>query len=113
VTITAAGPGIFVLQPADPQQPGAVENQDYVVNDVSHPAAVGSVIQIFATGYGGNALPVQVFFGDIPGDVLFSGPVGPGLWQINVQVPGGLMGLTPVFLIAGGLASNAVTISVQ
>jgi uncharacterized protein (TIGR03437 family) len=113
LTISAAGPGIFVLQPADPQQPGAIENQDSSVNDASHPAAPGTAMQVFATGFGGNALPVQVFFGEIPAQVLFSGSAGPGLWQINAVVPGGLSGRTPVFLISGGLASNAVTISVQ
>ena len=112
-TISAAGPGIFVLQSANPQQPGAIENQDYSVNTTSNPANAGSIAQIYATGYGGDALPVQVFFGDVPADVLFSGMVGPGLWQINARVPDGLSGLAPVFVIAGGLASNAVTISIQ
>ena len=112
-TISAASPGIFVLQPVDPQQPGAIENQDSSVNDASHPAAVGTVTQIYATGYGGDALPVQVFFGDIPSQVLYSGSAGFGLWQINALVPSGLSGRTPVFLVTGGLASNAVTITVQ
>ena len=58
-TISAAGPGIFVLQSANPQQPGAIENQDYSVNTTSNPAAAGTVAQIYATGYGGDALPVQ------------------------------------------------------
>ena len=111
LTISAAGPGIFVLQPSDAQQPGAIENQDYSVNDVSHPAAPGSVVQIYATGFGGDSLPVQVFFADIPAQVLYSGLAAPGLWQINAMVPNGLSGRIPVFLIAGGLASNAVTIT--
>jgi uncharacterized protein (TIGR03437 family) len=112
-TISAASPGIFVLQSADPQQPGAIENQDSSVNDASHPAAVGTVTQIYATGYGGDALPVQVFFGDIPSQVLYSGSAGPGLWQINAMIPSGRSGRTPVFLITAGLASNAVTIIVE
>jgi uncharacterized protein (TIGR03437 family) len=112
-TILAASPGIFVLQPGDPQQPGAIENEDSSVSDASHPAAAGTVIQIYATGYGGDALPVQVFFGDIPSQVLYSGSAGPGLWQINAMVPNGLSGRTPVFLVTGGLASNAVTITVE
>jgi uncharacterized protein (TIGR03437 family) len=112
-TITATGPGIFVLQPADPAQPGAVENQDYKVNDASQPAAPNTVVQIFATGYGGDAVPVQVFFADTPAEVLYSGLVGPGLWQIDARVPSGMSGRTPVFLIAGGQASNGVTIAIQ
>ena len=50
--ISAVGPGIFVLNGADPSQPGAVENQDNSVNSSSNPAARASVVQIFATGYG-------------------------------------------------------------
>jgi uncharacterized protein (TIGR03437 family) len=108
----AAEPGIFILQPADPQQPGAIEDEDSSVNDASHPAPPGSVIQIYATGYGGP-LPVHCFFGDIPAEVLYSGLAGPGLWQINARVPAGLSGRTTVFLVAAGLASNAVTVVVS
>ena len=50
LTITSSSPGLFILQPADPGQPGAVENQDFSVNNQANPAAAGSVIQIFATG---------------------------------------------------------------
>lgn len=112
-TITPAGPGIFVLQATDPQQPGAVENQDSSINNASNPTAPGAVIQIFATGYGGDGLPAQVYFGDIPAEVLFSGPIGLGLWQINTRVPTGFSGKTPIFLATGGLASNAVTVQVR
>jgi uncharacterized protein (TIGR03437 family) len=116
VTIAASGPGVFILNPADPSQPGAVENQDYSVNAAGNAASAASVVQLFATGYGpidsqGHA-PVQVFFGDSPATVLFSGPIAqyPGLWQVNVQVPAGLTGQVPVFLIAAGMPSNGSTI---
>ena len=113
VTISAAGPGVFVLQPANPQQPGAVLNQDNSVNSPLNSAAAGSVVQIFATGYGGAALPAQVFFGDLPGQILFSGTVAPGLWQINAEVPAGPAGIYPIFIVAGGSTSNAVTMAIQ
>jgi uncharacterized protein (TIGR03437 family) len=115
VAITAVGPGIFVLQALDPSQPGAVENQDYSVNSRSNPAAPGSVVQIFATGYGQLSGPPQVFFGDTPAQVLFSGELAqyPGLWQIDAVAPLSLSGQIPVFIIAGNLSSNAVTISVR
>lgn len=117
--ITSAGPGLFVLT-ADPWQPGAVENQDFSVNSASNPAAVGSIVSIYATGAGpvdgsGNA-PVSVFFGDYPAEVVASVPLAayPGLWQINARVPAlPMMGQIPVFAIAGGLASNAATVAVQ
>ncbi|HLK65781.1 MAG TPA: hypothetical protein VKU19_20220 [Bryobacteraceae bacterium] len=117
--ITDAGPGLFVLT-ADPWQPGAVENQDSSINSASNPAAVGSIVSIYATGAGpldgsGNA-PVSVFFGDEPAEVVASVPLSayPGLWQINARVPAlPLMGQIPVFAIAGGLASNAATVAVR
>jgi uncharacterized protein (TIGR03437 family) len=113
--ITAVSPGIFVGQAVEPSQPGAVENQDYSLNSGSNPAAPGSVVQIFATGYGQLSGPPQVFLGDTPAQVLFSGelPQYPGLWQINAVVPPSLSGQIPVFIIAGNLSSNGVTISVR
>ena len=118
-TITLAGPGIFVLQSTDPAQPGNVLNQDGSVNSPSNRAASGSVVQIFATGYGpldsSRQAPVRVLFGGTPANVLFSGPVEqtPGLWQINAGLPDGVSGQVPLFLIAGSTASNGVTLWVQ
>ena len=38
----------------------------------------------------------------------------PGLWQINAQVPqSSSTGQVPVFLIAGNLASNGVTLWIK
>ena len=112
-TITAAGPGIFVLRPADPSQPGAVENQDYSVNGNSNPAEKGSVVQIFATGSGSALASVQVFFDYTPAQVIYSGTLLPGLWQINARVPDGVSGEAPVFLTAGNIASNGITVWVR
>ena len=113
--ISAVGPGIFVLNGSDPSQPGAVENQDYSVNSRSNPAAQGSVVQIFATGYGQLSGSPQVFFADTPAQILFSGETAqyPGLWQINAVAPATLSGQVPVFIIGGNLTSNAVTIWIQ
>lgn len=113
--ISTVGPGIFVLNGSDPSQPGAVENQDYSVNSSSNPATRGSVVQIFATGYGLLSGSPQVFFGDTSAQILFSGQSTqyPGLWQINAVAPSSLSGQVPVFIIAGNLTSNAVTISIQ
>lgn len=119
VEVTAAGPGIFVVNAADPAQPGAIEDQDYSVNSAANPAAAGSILQIFGTGYGpldstGQA-SVQAYVGDLPAQVHYSGPVAgyPGLWQINAQLPAGVHGQTPVYLGAGGLTSNAATVFVK
>ena len=118
-TITPTGPGIFVLQPSDPSQSGAVLNQDSSVNASSNPAAAGSILQIFATGYGplddSQQAPVQVFLGEQPANVLYSAPSAeyPGLWQINAQVPSGLTGQVSLYLNAGNIASNGVTVWVR
>jgi uncharacterized protein (TIGR03437 family) len=119
VTVTATGPGLFVLQSTDPSQPGAIENQDSTVNSQSNPAAAGSVLQIFATGYGPldstGAAPVTVLLGGTSAEVLYSGPVGqyPGLWQINARVPNTFTGQLSIQVIAGNAASNAVTLWVH
>jgi uncharacterized protein (TIGR03437 family) len=117
-TITAAGPGIFVIG-ADPSQPGAIENQDGSVNGSSNPAKAGSVVQIFATGAGqldssGNA-PVSVYLGDIPAQVQASVMLTqyPGLWQINAVVPAGIIGQVPLHIGAQNVASNGVTLYIQ
>lgn len=119
-TVSATGPGIFVLDSTDPSQPGAVENQDFSINGAGNAASAGSVVQIFATGYGAldasGAAPVQVFFGDLPGEVLYSGPAPklPGLWQINARIPQGTpSGQNSLFLAAGNVASNGVTLWVR
>lgn len=114
-SISAVGPGIFVLAGDNPSQPGAVENQDYSVNSNSNPAAQGSVVQIFATGDGQLSGSPQVFFADTPAQILYSGETAqyPGLWQINAVAPATLSGQVPVFIIGGNLTSNAVTISIQ
>lgn len=118
-TITPAGPGIFVTAGGDPSQPGAVLNQDSATNDKAQPAPRGSIVQIFATGFGpldsSNRAPVEVYFGDTAAEVLFSGPIPqyPGLWQINARVPDAASGQVPVYLIAESLVSNAVTVWVQ
>jgi uncharacterized protein (TIGR03437 family) len=120
-TITAAGPGLFVLQlqPADPSQPGAVLNQDSSVNGPSATAGAGSIIQIFATGYGpldtSGAAPVQVMIAGEPAEVLYSAPTPqlPALWQINARVPATARGQVSLYLVAGSTASNAVTVLVR
>jgi len=115
-TITAVGPGLFVLQPADPSQPGAVENQDFSVNSQANPAPAGSILQIFATGYGpldaSGSAPVQVILAGTLADVLYSGPVTqfPGLWQVNARITTTLTGQLALYLTAGNEASNAVTV---
>jgi uncharacterized protein (TIGR03437 family) len=119
VTISAAGPGLFVAQNSDPTQPGAILNQDSTVNSSTNRAAPGTVMQIFATGYGplnaNNQAAVQVYIAETPAIVQYSGPAPgyPGLWQINAVLPAGVAGQVPVYVAAQNIASNAVTIWAQ
>ncbi len=52
VNVTATGPAIFTFQPTNPSQPAVLQNQDYSVNSQANPAEMGSVLQVYATGYG-------------------------------------------------------------
>jgi uncharacterized protein (TIGR03437 family) len=118
-SITAAGPGIFVTQGTDASQPGAILNQDSTLNTLTNRAAKNSVLQIFATGYGpldsSSRAAVQVFAGSVPAEIQFSGPIPQfvGLWQINARLPDGVSGQVPLFVVAGNIASNGVTVWVQ
>lgn len=117
--ITAAGPGLFVAQGADPSRPGAILNQDSSLNTATNRAAKNSVLQIFATGYGpldsSGWAAVQVFVGGVPAEIQFSGPIPrfAGLWQINARLPIGVSGQVLLFVAAGNIASNGVTVWVQ
>ena len=118
--VTAAGPGLFVTAPVS-AQPGAVLNQDGGLNTSAAPAARGSVLQIFGTGYGpldaSGQAAASVWIANLPAWVLYSGraPGIPGLWQINAQIPNDLAvaGQVPVFVGALRMVSNGVTAWVQ
>jgi len=56
VPVAASAPGIFTIA-GDGVGAGAVLNQDNSVNSASNPAAIGSVIQIYATGEGQTSRP--------------------------------------------------------
>ncbi len=101
------------------RNPARCSTQDSKLNTAANPAKSGSALQIFATGYGpldgSQQAQVEAVIGNLPAQVLYSGPAPglPGIWQINAQVPAGLTGQVPLFLIAGNIASNAVTVVLQ
>ena len=135
VPVAAATPGIFTLASSG-IGPAAVLNQDNSVNDPAHPAARGSIIQIYATGEGQTAppgvtgavtgsdlktplLPVKVAIGGQDALVQFAGSAGnavAGLFQVNAVVPQAVTPGTavPITISVGGVASQSgVTIAVQ
>jgi uncharacterized protein (TIGR03437 family) len=76
----------------------------------SRPAAAGDIIELYATGCGptaptapdgvllttfypaANLLGFRVTIAGNVAPVLFAGLVSPGLWQLNIQIPSGLIG---------------------
>jgi uncharacterized protein (TIGR03437 family) len=94
VSLAPVAPGVF-----------GVLNQDNSLNGAGHPAAVNSVLQVFATGLisavsgqvtariGGREIVNLYYYGPAPGI--------PGMQQVNVTVPGDLVsGTTNVQLCA-------------
>jgi uncharacterized protein (TIGR03437 family) len=72
-------------------------------------------LRLYGTGQGDGGLPVRVYLGAELAAVSYSGsqPSVPGLWQIDVSIPGAVAdGQTPVFVAIGGRASNGVTVQV-
>jgi uncharacterized protein (TIGR03437 family) len=123
---TGTGAGIVVAVHGD---------GSYNLVNAMAPASVGDVLVIYATGLGDVsprviagaippssppaqvADPVTATIGGVPAVPDFAGltPGFPGLYQINVTVPGGVTpgDSVPLVLIQGGLSSQAVTIAVR
>jgi uncharacterized protein (TIGR03437 family) len=92
----------------------------------SQPAHAGETIQIYATGLGpvyqdeSGGQPTfvtpQVTLGGIPASVLSSTlTASPGLYQVVTTVPAGTPPgrAVPLFVTAGGVVSNTVTIAIE
>jgi hypothetical protein len=124
---TSAGP--LAMQVA-PQFPGlfvhggsqvAGYNEGFVLNSADAPAARGSVLMLFGTGFGSLAgmdesglqwlatIPT-VTIGGVPAEVLFAGaaPGLPGVTQINVRIPAGApTGAAGIVITQGGVQAQA------
>jgi uncharacterized protein (TIGR03437 family) len=81
VPLAAFSPGIFS---------GAVLNQDYSVNGSAHPAAPGSVVQVWGTGVSASGV-VTGLIGGQPSVPEYAGPAPGylGVQQVNVPIPAG------------------------
>ncbi len=131
---TPAAPAIFTVS-GNGTGPGAILNEDYTVNSFSNPAAPGSVILVYATGFGPlsppaadgeiataaapTTLTVSARIAGIPSEVTYAG-AAPGLIagvvQINVRIPKGAgpNPAAPILLSAGSAATPAgVTVALQ
>lgn len=99
VSLAGSAPAIF---------PGAVLNQDYVVNGAGAPATTGSVLQVFATGLPASGVitakihdrlvPVPQYGGAAPGL--------PGVQQVNILVPADLPTMQTYVFVCGGASAD-------
>ena len=116
--VAAASPGLF-----------AVTNQDGSVNTASSPAAAGSVLILYGTGEGQTnpagvdgsvatavfpkpLLEVTVMIGGRGASVLYAGAAPgfvAGVFQINVQIPAGVVGTAPLQVRVGQAVTPAGT----
>ncbi len=133
VPVAGTAPAIFTANSSGSGQ-GSILNADMAANSAENPAGTGSVIAVYATGFGqtdppasdgsineSNArplLPVSAEIGGREATVLYAGPA-PGLisgvFQVNVQVPEGLTsGATSISLSVGGTKTQeGVTVYVR
>ncbi len=102
VNLASFAPGIF-----------GVLNQDSSANSASHPAAPGSVIQIFATGLSGNGVITATIGGQAIAQPYYAGPApaAQGLQQVNLIVPTNLTGSTTSVSVCGGATASQVICS--
>jgi uncharacterized protein (TIGR03437 family) len=140
LSLAAAAPGLFA-QNASGSGPGAILNQDNSLNGPSHPAAKGSIVQVFMTGEGQTSPlgvtgaitsvtlpPPQVTPAPLLAPVVqidgrtalctYAGEapaMAAGVMQLNVQIPAnvGSGALTIQVSIGGNMSQNGITVSVQ
>jgi uncharacterized protein (TIGR03437 family) len=135
VPVTATAPGMFTANASGTGQ-GSILNQDQSVNSVSNPAAVGSIVVLWATGEGLTDPPgvdgrpavdvypaplaaVTVNIGGLPATVKYAGAAPgfpPGVLQINAQMSPNVQAgnAVPVHITVGGLTSqDGVTLAVH
>jgi len=123
IPVVASAPGVFI-----------VLNQDYTINSAANPAALGSVLVLYATGEGQTnppgedgkiattawpkpVLPVTVTVGGQNGKMLYWGAAPgfiAGAMQINVRLPAGLATDTtqPLVVDIGGFLGKTVNVAI-
>jgi uncharacterized protein (TIGR03437 family) len=133
--VKTASPALFTMNASGNGQ-GAILNQNLSINSFSNPALPGSVVVLYATGFGpleieaengavvGDGLPqpkqpVQVLIGGSIAQLLYAGGA-PGLvnsvTQLNVRLPFAAPSGTnvPVVLVVGGERSTGLaTVAIQ
>jgi uncharacterized protein (TIGR03437 family) len=131
--VVAAAPGVFAVSQDGRGAAVAVDGVTNRLIDASNPTAPGRFVVIYATGLGalqtptesGEAFPPMANEARVRPVVTIAGREAPvlyagaapgyiGLYQINVQVPDGVMaGAATLRILQGGQASNATTLFVR
>ena len=134
MTVAPSSPATFAVSVGTGQ--GAVLNQDNSPNRASNPATVGSVLQVFATGFGQTApsgvdgliagasasspvLNVTATVGGIAAPVQYAGSSNglvAGVTQVNVAIPAGVTpgNAVPLALTVGGNSSApGITVAIR
>lgn len=131
--VSPAAPALFVVNNTDRIQPGEVLNDDGHLNGRDAPARKGSAIRIFGTGNASGARTSRssagaprsrlcrprpatptVWISERKAHLVDSAMTAEGKWQITATIPeDSSVGVVPVYVAAGGLVSNAVTIIVE
>ncbi len=134
IPVTQVAPAIFT-ELGTGAGPAAALNEDFSANGFANPAACGSILMVYGTGFGMMqsplndgaiaisatplASPVSALIGGIPADVLYAGAAPTlvaGLTQLNIRVPPGLPTnpFTPITLSIGGATTPlGITVSVR
>jgi uncharacterized protein (TIGR03437 family) len=140
LNLASTAPGLFA-QNASGSGPGAILNQDNSLNGPSHPAAKGSIVQMFLTGEGQTnppsvtgtitsvslrppqvtpapVQPIQVWIGGQPANYTYAGEAPgmvAGVMQLNVQIPANALSgaLSIQVKIGQTMSQSSITISVQ
>ena len=140
LTLAATAPGLFTRNSSG-SGTGAILNQDNSPNGPGHPAAKGSIVQVFMTGEGQTSPPSvtgAITTATLPPPQVTPAPVLPvtlfingqavlytyageapgmvaGTMQLNVQIPSSAPSgnLSIAISIGGNTTQNGVTVSVQ
>ena len=116
VPVAAAAPALFSAGQGTGQ--AAALNEDGSANADGNPAARGSVISLFGTGWSAAEANVSATVGGYNAAVLYAGPAPgfPGLRQVNLSIPAGFLppGDQPVVLTVGGATTqSSVTLAIR
>jgi uncharacterized protein (TIGR03437 family) len=134
ITVASARPGIFTTT-QDGKGQGVIMDTANRLVDAGNPAAAGDVVVVYCTGLGATnpavrsgeaapasplakvTTPVSVTIGGQPAVVQYAGltPGLVGLYQVNVQIPGGVTPgpSVPLVISQDGVPSNTVTLGIR